>query len=210
VARYRKRAIAALAVSAVLITSTAAYAHDHNLNRRAREAATASSMSWAYYRGELTDLSPKTNDVYDSARATAMMIGINKESTFRITLRGLKEGAIHKQYGAHLHTGPCGLDPEDPPTPTVGGHYNTTPAGLPLVVNNKTEVWLNFHVNADRSAHATAVVPFVPDPGEQARSITFHETATVHHQTEGGPAVGTAGAKLACLPLDIHTIPNRD
>jgi hypothetical protein len=213
VARYRKRAIAALAVSAVLITSTAAYAHDHNLNRRVPEGATASSMSWAYYRGELTDLSPKTDDVYDGARATAMMIGMNKESTFRVTLRGLKEAAIHQQYGAHLHVGPCGLaNPEDATTVTVGGHYNISPIDqstkLPTVISNKTEVWLNFHVGSDGSAQATAVVPFVPDGHE--RSITFHEKATVHHQTEGGPAVGTAGAKLACLPLEIHAIPNRD
>jgi hypothetical protein len=68
------------------------------------------------------------------------------------------------------------------------------------VVNDRTEVWLNFHVNSDRYARATAVVPFVPDGHE--RSITFHEKATVHH----GDGVGTAGLKLACLPLDIKKV----
>jgi hypothetical protein len=200
VVRFRKTVIAAaVALSALaLTTTTAAYAHDLALKRVASKTSTASSVSWAHYRGELADLSPKTDDVYDGARATAVMMGLNHESTFRVTIRGLKEEAVHKKYGAHLHTGPCGLDAEG--NATVGGHYNTTPTGLPPVVNDKTEVWLNFHVNSDRNARATAIVPFVPDGGE--RSITFHEKATVHH----GPGVGTAGLKLACLPLDVKKV----
>jgi hypothetical protein len=199
VVRFRKTVIAAVALAALaLTTTTVAYAHDLALKRVTSGTSKASSMSWAYYRGELTDLSPKTDDVYDGARATAVMMGINNESTFRVTIRGLREDAIHKKYGAHLHTGPCGLDAVG--NATVGGHYNATPAGVPPVVNDKTEVWLNFHVNSDRNARATAIVPFVPNGGE--RSITFHEKTTVHH----GPGVGTAGLKLACLPLDIKKV----
>lgn len=196
---FRKTVIAAAALSALAVTTaTVAYAHDLALKRVTSGTSKASSMNWANYRGELTDLSPKTDDVYDGARATAVMMGINNESTFRVTIRGLREDAIHKKYGAHLHTGPCGLDAVG--NATVGGHYNATPAGVPPVVNDKTEVWLNFHVNSDRNARATAIVPFVPNGGE--RSITFHEKTTVHH----GPGVGTAGLKLACLPLDIKKV----
>jgi hypothetical protein len=199
VVRFRKTVIAAAALSALAVTTTTvAYAHDLALKRVTSGTSKASSMNWAYYRGELTDLSPKTDDVYDGARATAVMMGINNESTFRVTIRGLREDAIHKKYGAHLHTGVCGLDAVG--NATVGGHYNATPAGVPPVVNDKTEVWLNFHVNSDRNARATAIVPFVPNGGE--RSITFHEKTTVHH----GPGVGTAGLKLACLPLDIKKV----
>jgi len=199
VVRFRKTVIAAAALSALAVTTTTvAYAHDLALKRVTSGTSKASSMNWASYRGELTDLSPKTDDVYDGARATAVMMGINNESTFRVTIRGLREDAIHKKYGAHLHTGPCGLDAVG--NATVGGHYNATPAGVPPVVNDKTEVWLNFHVNSDRNARATAIVPFVPNGGE--RSITFHEKTTVHH----GPGVGTAGLKLACLPLDIKKV----
>jgi len=198
VVRFRKTVIAAAALSALAVTTTTvAYAHDLALKRVTSGTSKASSMNWAYYRGELTDLSPKTDDVYDGARATAVMMGINNESTFRVTIRGLREDAIHKKYGAHLHTGPCGLDAVG--NATVGGHYNATPAGVPPVVNDKTEVWLNFHVNSEH-ARATAIVPFVPNGGE--RSITFHEKTTVHH----GPGVGTAGLKLACLPLDIKKV----
>jgi len=207
VARYRKAVVAAVALSTLaLTTTTVASAHDFGLNRDSG-ASTASSVSWGYYRGGLTDLSPNTGDVYDGARATAVMIGMRNESTFRVTISGLKESAIHQEYGAHVHTGPCGLDAAG--HATVGGHYNTTPRGLPPVVNDKTEVWLNFHVNSDRTARDTAVVPFIANP-EGARSITFHEKATVHHQTAGGAAVGTAGAKLACLPLDIKKLASSD
>jgi hypothetical protein len=193
VARYRKATIAALAASALLVTSGAAYARDLRVRETAREAP---SMSWAYYSGKVTDLSPDTKDVYDGARATAMMISIDNESTFRVTLRGLSDTAMHKEYGAHLHTGPCGLANGQP---TVGGHYNITPAGQPLVVNDKTEVWLNFQVHSVEYARAAAVVPFVP---EGIRSITFHEKATVHH----GDSAGTAGLKLACIPLNIKKV----
>jgi hypothetical protein len=195
VARFRKAAVAAVALSALALTTTVAYARDHGLKRVPSETSTAPSASWAQYSGGLTDLSPNTGDVYDGARATAVMIGMNNESTFRVTISGLKEDAIHQEYGAHLHTGPCGLDAAG--NATVGGHYNSTPAGRPPVVNDKTEVWLNFHVSSGRNARATAIVPFVPDGGE--RSITFHEKATIHH----GAGVGTVGNKLACLPLEI-------
>jgi hypothetical protein len=194
VPRLRTIAIAALAVSALLVTSGAAYAHELAQRKTAQSVAPAPSMSWAHYRGGLTDLSPGTRDVYDGATASAYMMGINGQSTFRVTIRGLDKKAIHNKYGAHLHTGPCGLDEKG--EPTVGGHYNTTTAGQPLVVNDKTEVWLNLHVNSERTASATAAVTFVPD-GE--RSITFHEKATIHH----GDGVGTAGLKLACIPLNI-------
>jgi len=205
VARFRKTAIAAVALSALaLTTTTVAYAHDLGLNRVAGEASTASSMTWAYYSGDLTDIWAE-KDVFEGARATAMMVGVGDGSHFRVQLRGLGEKAIHEEYGAHLHSGPCGItNPKDPTTATVGPHYNISPLNdlkKPTVVNKKTEVWLNFHVNSDRTARATANVPFVPTPGP--RSITFHALPTVHHQTEGGPAVGTAGDKLACLPLDI-------
>jgi hypothetical protein len=157
-------------------------------------------MSWAFYSGDLTQLS--SNKVYDGARATAMMFGINGETTFRVSIRGLGEDAVGNDYGAHLHTGPCGLA-ADGITATVGPHYNTTPAGSLPVVSDQTEVWLNFHVSSDGNARDTAVVPFVPTPGENGpRSITFHALQT--------DSKGIAGAKLACLPLDIKKFNRSD
>lgn len=199
VPRVRTTAIAALAVSALVATSGAAYAHDLHLKKVAREADAAPTMSWAYYSGKMTDLSPGTDDVYDGARATAMMLGINGETTFRVTIRGLQKEAVDQSYGAHLHLGPCGLDQNG--GPTVGLHYNTDVlASKPNpLVSDTTEVWLNFHVGSDRSDRAVAIVPFVPDG---VRSITFHAAKT-------NPD-GTAGAKLACIPLDIKSFRGSD
>jgi Cu-Zn family superoxide dismutase len=206
--RFRTTAIAALAASALLATSGAAYARDLHLKKVAREASEAPSMSWAYYRGDVTDLLPKADDVYDGARATAVMVGINGETTFRVTIRGLEKDAIGHDYGAHLHLGPCGLDSSG--ASTVGLHYNTdvlANKANPLV-SDTTEVWLNFHVNSGGYAHATATVPFVPSG--PVRSITFHELPTVSKKTEDGPAVGTAGTKQACIPLDIKKLTSSD
>ena len=72
-ARFRDVGIAGLAVSALALTTTAvAYARDLGLEHATARASTVSSMSWAHYSGELTDLSPNTGDVFDGARATAV------------------------------------------------------------------------------------------------------------------------------------------
>jgi Cu-Zn family superoxide dismutase len=73
------------------------------------------------------------------------------------------------------------------------GHYNTDVlAGVtPPEVSERTEVWLDLAVD-DGAATATASVPFVPLPG--ARSVVVHALATDSH-------TGTAGARLACLPV---------
>jgi hypothetical protein len=215
VPRFRTVAVAALAVSAVLLTSSAAYAGDHDFRRHTHfgnsgfggASEFSNSMSWGFYNGPLTDLSPSTDDPFDGAKATATMMGVGGSTFFRVQVRGVDDGAVGKVYGAHLHQGPCGYDEKT--GPTVGPHYNTSKkdlaTGLYTVISDQTEVWLDFEVDPFGNARSTARVPFVPTAGE--RSITLHAKATVHHQAEGGPAVGTAGDKLACLPLEIRTLP---
>ena len=80
-------------------------------------------MTWAHSSGHLSDLSTATPDAFDAARATAFMMSVNGESTFRLHVKGIDESAVGKTYPAHLHEGPCvagngaGGD--------VGPHYNT-------------------------------------------------------------------------------------
>ena len=193
VPRLRTTAIAGLAVSALLATSGVAYAHDLHLKKVAREAS-APSMSWAFYNGKLTDLSPGTKDVFDGARATATMIGMDGGSFFRVIVKGLDDRAVGKKYPAHLHAGPCGLDGTG--NPTVGGHYNTTPADRSPVVSEETEVHLDFKVISKGNVRIAVNVPFIPTPGD--RSIVFH--------TNAAPAAGASPAKLACLPLTIKEL----
>jgi hypothetical protein len=200
VPRFRTTAIAALAATALLATSGAAYARDLHLKKVDREASSAPSMTWAHFGGALTDISPPdTANPYKGARATAMLIGIENTTFVKVQIKDLGEAAVGKEFGAHLHIGPCGPDAT---AASVGGHYNVSAnAGVvPPVVNDATEVWLNFDVNSDGNAKATATVPFVPTVGN--RSITFHAGPTI----KSGAGVGTAGSKLACLPLDIKSL----
>ena len=187
-ARFRKTAIAAAAGSALVLAPTAAYA-DYN-HRGVSASSDDRGMSWAYYNGPLTDLSTATPDVFDDARATAIMISVGSASFFRVQIRDINEDKINSAgYGAHLHVGPCKAGDAGP----VGAHYNVS-TDVPPLVNNKTEVWLDFKVNSDGNARPTSSVQFVPDEGD--RSIVFHEKPT--------DEFGKAGNKLACLPFKIN------
>ena len=59
-------------------------------------------------------------------------------------------------------------------------------------VNDQTEVWLDFTVNAEGVGVATTTVPFVPEP-DDARSVVIHAEPTAPN--------GTAGQRLECLPV---------
>lgn len=202
-ARYRRTAIAALAASALLLTSSAAYARELRLQQVAREAPRVSSMSWADYRGDLTDLSSPDNSStdkgFDGARATAYMMGINEESTFRLNVRGLPESATGKEYPAHLHEGPCVAGDGA----AALGHYNTQKeAGLssPWAINDQTEVHLDFKVNSVGNARITVTVPFIPKAGN--RSIVIH--------SDEPPPSGSSPVRLACVPLEIKQLTGRN
>ncbi len=200
--RFRTVAVAALAVSALLLTSSAAYAGDHDSHRT--EFASGgfgggshiSSMTWAYSSDDLSDLSTATPDVFDGAKATAFMMSVNGESTFRLHVRGIDKSAVGNKYPAHLHEGPCVAGEGV----AAGGHYNAQKEeGLPApyLVNGDTEVHLDFTVSSQRSARVVAVVPFVPKPGD--RSIVIHS-----NQPPVAPA--TSPTRWACLPLHIKNL----
>ena len=205
--RFRTVAVAALAVSAVLLTSSAAYAGDHDFGRHTHfgngggsgsfgGGSHISSMTWAYASDHLSDLSTATPDVFDGGRATAFMMSVNGESTFRLQVRGIDKSAVGKAYPAHLHEGPCVAGNGA----AALGHYNTQKeAGLsaPYLVNGETEVHLDFTVSSKRSARVVAVVPFVPKPGD--RSIVIHS-----NQPPVPPA--TSPARWACLPLHVQEL----
>jgi superoxide dismutase, Cu-Zn family len=194
VVRFRKTVIAAVALSALALTPTTAYAHDHGVSGGtgvALSGSGGSSMGWAYNRGSLTDLSA-SDDVFEGASATAIMMGVDGSSYFRLRISGIKESASGKEYPAHLHEGPCVSGNGG----AAGGHYNIQKEAqlpTPWLVNDQTEVHLDFEVNSDGSARTTVNVPFVPKSG--SRSIVIH--------TDETPPAGTSPARLACLPLTI-------
>jgi superoxide dismutase, Cu-Zn family len=133
-------------------------------------------MSWGRYSGELTDFATTKPDVFKGARASAIMIGMDGTSLFRLRVSGIdaKDGA----YGVHLHQGKCVAEDWS----AAGPPYNVT--------------WLDLDVDSQGNARSTATVSFIP---EGQRSIVLHGLPT-------DPQTGIAGPRLACLPLDIKQI----
>lgn len=140
-------------------------------------------------KGALRDYSTATVGPFDNANARVKITRHKRGSTVMLRLSRISRSAAGDEFGAHLHTGPCVTN--DPLA--AGGHYNTDViAGrTPTRVNRSTEVWLDFVVTRSGKAKATAKVPFTPVAG--TRSIVVHKHATRPD--------GTAGGRLACLPV---------
>lgn len=138
--------------------------------------------------GPLVDLQPATVEPFDGASAAVRIEASRTRSHTVLRVRGV-QGAEGQTFGAHLHAGSCVAG--DPAAAL--GHYNTDVlAGVvPPETSERTEVWLDFTVRRGGGI-ASAWVPLVPKAG--ARSVVIHALETDHH-------TGTAGARLACLPV---------
>ncbi|MDA0567010.1 superoxide dismutase family protein [Streptomonospora sp. S1-112] len=113
------------------------------------------------------------------------------ETEFVLAVNGLEPD---REFGAHLHTEPCGENPDD-----SGPHYQDEPAAEdaandPEYANDDNEVWLDFTTDAEGTATADTDVDWQVRPGE-GNSIVIHEH---HTMTEEGHA-GEAGDRLACV-----------
>lgn len=142
--------------------------------------------------GPLQDLSEATVDPTDGARAVVKSRSTSNGTTVRMALRGLDTEFAGFKYGAHIHVGPCVAGDGA----AAGPHYNST--GLPgtpgRVVNEETEVWLDFTIDRKGRASAKAKVSFViPEGG--AGALVVHASPTLPD--------GNAGARLACLPVQF-------
>jgi Cu/Zn superoxide dismutase len=162
------RRTTAVAAAAVLLTAPA-----------------ASAAPAEVFKGDLV-LSSTTADPFGDASAHLVMTETGKGTMFHLRVKGIDPAAAGTAYGAHLHVGPC----VEGNGAAALGHYNASTA-TPPVVNNQTEVWLDFEVTAGGTGAGDALVPFVPVPGE--RSVVIHAEATA-------PS-GAAGPRLVCLPV---------
>ncbi|MCY7289943.1 MAG: superoxide dismutase family protein [Cryobacterium sp.] len=149
-------------------------------------APAASAAPAEVFRGDLVDLSSTTADPFGDASAHLVMTETGKGTRFHLRVKGIAKATAGTEYGAHLHIGPC----VEGNGAAALGHYNASTA-TPPVVNNQTEVWLDFEVTEDGTGAGDALVPFVPVPGE--RSVVIHAEATA-------PS-GAAGPRLVCLPV---------
>lgn len=140
-------------------------------------------------RSDLRDLMPAAANPTDGVRSRVELWVRGSSTIATLRLDGFAAAEVGTTFGAHLHSGPCVAGNGA----AAGPHYNVDViAGSPTpAINPSTEIWLDFTVRQDGSAQARAVVPFAVLPGD--RSI-------VAHQSETAPN-GTAGPRLACLPV---------
>ncbi|MBE9374803.1 superoxide dismutase family protein [Saccharopolyspora sp. HNM0983] len=100
-----------------------------------------------------------------------------------------------REYGAHVHTQPCGPSGDD-----AGPHFQqeadpVKPSVDPAFANPENEVWLDFHTDAEGNGQATAEGAWQFEGRDDANSLVIHQE---HTHTEPGEA-GEAGDRLACL-----------
>ncbi|MFH0244538.1 superoxide dismutase family protein [Streptomyces sp. HK10] len=126
---------------------------------------------------------------YDSRRSMTVALGV----------RGLPE---ERGYGAHVHTGPCGVRPGD-----SGPRYRNVPvprgsSAGPRHVNPENEVWLDFTTDEHGEGRALSSHMWRFRVGE-ARSVVIYEHRTRH---EPGRA-GDAGRRVACVTVGLDPEP---
>jgi Cu-Zn family superoxide dismutase len=135
---------------------------------------------------DLRDLSAAA-DVTDGAWADVLVIapGVGGSgTTVKLALSGLDAAHAGDRFGAHVHVGPCVAGSPA----TAGPHYNAGGG-----ISEDTEVWLDFVVGPNGKAVSTTHVGFAIASGA-AQSIVIHALPT-------DPATGTAGPRLACIPV---------
>lgn len=133
--------------------------------------------------------------VPDGAAARAVTASASGTLT-TLSVRGLLPG---REYGAHVHTKPCGAAPTD-----SGPHYQhvadpAQPSTDPASANPRNEIWLDFTTSPSGNGFAVSHVNWTYGD-RRPGSVVIHET---HTHTDPGHA-GTAGGRLACLNLQFE------
>ncbi|OKI05432.1 hypothetical protein A6A06_09875 [Streptomyces sp. CB02923] len=116
----------------------------------------------------------------------------------RVGLR-VADLVANRTYGAHVHTGTCGVRPD-----SSGPHYQhrkdpRTPSVNPAYANPRNEVWLDFTTNERGEGVAESRHAWRFRSGE-ARSVVIHERRTA----TGAGVAGTAGRVVACYSVPFN------
>jgi Cu/Zn superoxide dismutase len=147
-------------------------------------AVPAAAGAGLFSKGSLSDLSTVASPT-DGAWAVATATVVEDRTIVRFEVKDLVGASAGTTFGAHVHIGPCVAGNGA----AALGHYNHGGG-----VSPDTEVWLDFTVTGGGTGHAVAIVPFAI-PAGGAQSIVIHALPTAPD--------GTAGARLACLPLEF-------
>lgn len=158
-------------------------------------AATAAVLfvpaaAWAFgptiASGTMADLDA-VDPALDDATARVQVVPTPEATIVTLQVTGIDRALAGRTLGAHLHVGGCRAGD----AAGTAGHYNSTGG---TTVSSTTEVWLDFAVTPGGTGHSVARVPFTV-PAGAAKSVVVHAEPTA-------PS-GAAGAKLACLEVDL-------
>ena len=138
------------------------------------------------FNSDLRDFAPKAAGPFDGATAKLTLVGSDSTQAVFV-VHGVDPAVAGRTFGAHLHTGPC-LEGDGA---AAAGHYNHSTTAPPTV-NDQTEIWLDVTINNGGNGQSMARVDWAPTAGP--RSVVIHVNPTA--------ADGTAGTRLACLPVE--------
>jgi superoxide dismutase, Cu-Zn family len=149
------------------------------------------SVEFQPYDDEVQGVTYDEEAVPVDSWATVGVSAAEESTAFTLDVNGLE---AERDFGAHLHTDPCGPDPED-----SGPHYQNEPdpeqpSTDPAYANPENEVWLDFTTDSAGTATAETEVAWTVREGE-ANSVVLHEEHTDEH--------GQAGDRLACIDLPL-------
>ena len=117
-------------------------------------------------------------------------------TTVMLAVRGLEP---LRWYGAHVHTEPCGEQPED-----SGPHFQLSvdpmqPSVDPTYANPQNEIWLDFMTDEAGAGSAESTVAWELPDDRRPGSVVVHTMGTA----SGPGEAGTAGARAACITVDF-------
>jgi len=166
-----------------------------------RALADLTEVEVAYESGELAAPASAENAYsYDETLAPygaeLQVIAVSGPSAHAIVVLTASGLLPDREYGAHLHTKPCGATGA-----AAGPHYQHEPDPVqpstdPAYANAENEVWLDFTTDSQGTgvAYAKQAWSFTaPLPG----ALVVH----AEHTHTGSGEAGTAGARLACLTI---------
>jgi Cu/Zn superoxide dismutase len=173
----------------------------------ATQAAIGESKFITYQWGPkvLADLRPEVSGgPLDGASASLRILETPDEGTgFRLRVTDINTAVANKEFGAHLHVGPCNeriivsTEPTVVSADTTAAHYKHG-VGQASPLN---EVWFNLAPDEGGVANDETWVSFdisdVTDPGG-VMSVVLHRDPT-----DPTTQTGVAGPREACLPVVV-------
>jgi len=171
-------------------------------NTTAVRPAAESTDTDIVHVSETFQKAPGTAVTYDEelvpagARGAVQSRSGDGTTTVMLAVRGLEP---LRWYGAHVHTEPCGPQPED-----SGPHFQYSvdprqPSVDPTYANPQNEIWLDFTTDESGAGSIESTVAWEIPDDRRPGSVVIHAM-----QTAGGSGeAGTAGARAACITVDF-------